>query len=103
MLSKDSFLSSCARIPFTKTSVDGLGEVGLILFREGEFDELKALDPEKQIAMCIISENGERVFSDQDVIDGMIKKMAVKVRNDLIRRVFEVNGFMATQEEKKSD
>lgn len=103
MLTKDSFMSSCNRLPFTKTTVDGIGEVGLVLFREGEFDELKELDAETQIAKCIISDKGERVFSDQDVVDGIIKKMPIKTRNDIIHKVFEVNGLLATQEEIKKN
>jgi hypothetical protein len=103
MITKDSFLKSCQKIPFAKDSVDGFGECGLVLFREGELTEMVKLPQNDQIAQCVIGENGERIFSDDDIESCIKDKMTTIVKNRIIAKVLEVNGLGVTQEDVKKN
>jgi len=94
-------MSSCPKVPTTKTKIEGLGDVFVVLFREGDYDKIKELSAGEQIANALYMENGERVFSDDDVQPCIIEKMTTVTRNNVIKKMLEVNGMLATAEETK--
>jgi len=103
MLTKDSFMSSCKKIPFAKTKIEGLGECGVILFREGEFEEFSKLTPNEQIANSIIGNDGERVFSDDDIQSCIVEKMTQVTKRRVIDSIADVNGWGQSKSEIKKN
>lgn len=103
MLTKDSYLELCKKTLFKIENIEGLGDVGLMLFRDGDYLRITELDPSHQVANVIVGDDGERVFSDEDVKEFIIEKLPITVRNSVIERVLEINGLMISQEEVKKN
>ena len=101
MLTKDKFLSSCPKIPYTKTTVDGLGEVGVRLLRDGEPEKFSKLEINEQVANYLIGDDGERVFEDEDIEGCIADKMTLASKTNVMLKLREVNGGNAKQEDLK--
>jgi len=103
MLTKASYIQDSEKQPFTVATIEGLGEVGLILFRDGQLAELKELERLAQIANIIRDNKGERVFSDEDIKVHIGEKMPPVVRDRVVQKTLEVNGLKIVQEEVKKN
>ena len=103
MLTKESFLASRVTIPFAKTEVEGLGECGIVLFREGEFEKFAELSVSEQIANAIIGEDGERIFNDNDIEKCIVKEMETVTKRNVIQAIYKVNGYRDTSKEVKKN
>ena len=103
MLTKESFVSSCTRIPYSKVTIEGLGEVGIRLFTGKEIEELNEDDDlDLQIAFVLIGEDGERVFGDSD-LDIIKNDMPFAYKIDIMDKLRWVNGLdLAGDEIKKN-
>lgn len=101
MLTKESYLSSCEKIPFSKVNIEGVGEIGLRLLRGNEIKELPD-DLDKQMLFVIVDENGKRVFDDEDI--NIIKeKMPFAHKRAIMEKLHYVNGLVFEQEEVKKN
>ena len=103
MLTKESYLANSSKLPYTVVNIDGMGDVGLRLFRKPELKELDESDDlNKQVALMIIGEDGKRVFSDED-IEGINETMPFAHKKAVIEKAFEVNGLSFETEEIKKN
>ena len=102
MFNKQSFIEASKKIPFKTMSIDGLGNVGIKLMRDGELQPFMDMETNKQIAELVISEDGERVFSDNDL--ELVKgKFARAQKMDLFEAWRKANRYEESHEQKKSE
>ena len=103
MLTKEDFIKLSNSIPFQKVTIDGIGEIGLILFRSGEFEKFIELTPNQQIQFCVIDEKGERVFSETDVEGYIAKDMSNPHKKRILDMIIDVNTLNKTQDDIKKN
>jgi hypothetical protein len=103
MFDKESFKVELSKIPFMKETIEGLGECGIRLFRDGEFDEISKKTASEQIAMCLIDANGKRLIEDNEVDELVQKGISGVAKSNILGKILEVNGYKVTQKEVKKN
>ena len=102
MLTKEKFISSCNKIPFSKVKIEGLGEVGLRLFRKGEPEQIEDKTLEEQIGFVLIGDDNERIFSDED-ISIIENDFPFAYKKEIMEKLNFVNGLEYSQDDIKKN
>ena len=75
-----------------------IGDIHIRLILETELNELINKKPYEQIAYCVLDENGNRHFDDNQA-EKIKEKMPLTHQDELCNLIMNVNKFGVTQED----
>ena len=75
-----------------------IGDIYIKLIVSDELQSLVEKEPYEQIAFCVLDENGNRHFNDEQAIQ-IKEKMPLAHQDDLCNLIMKVNKFSVTQED----
>jgi hypothetical protein len=75
-----------------------IGDINIRLILEDELNDLIQKKPYEQIAYCVLDENGNRHFDDEQAIK-IKSKMPLTHQDEICNLIMKVNKFGITQEE----